>query len=69
MIHMTGMSSQIATGFVKLIIKLEVQMMSLKVHYEKNRRHCAREFTEGVKHVLGLQGYAFLEFRTVDLGR
>jgi hypothetical protein len=51
-IKMTGMALQIGTGFKELIIKFQVQVMSLEIHDEKNRGHRAGEFAKSIQNII-----------------
>jgi len=62
------MGVQIGAGFEKFVIKLQVQVMSLEVHDEKNGGNGTGKFVKSIKHVLSLSGDTFSELVAMILG-
>jgi hypothetical protein len=59
---------EVCTRFKVLVVKLQIQMMSLKIGKYPNRGYCTGKFTRIVQDIFGLKGNTLLEFVTVDPG-
>jgi len=54
--HVLGMCFQISPGLEVVIVKIQIQVMSLKVDKHQDTRDRARELAKAVQGVLGLKG-------------
>ena len=64
---MCGVSPKIRARLIEGVVKLQIQVMSLKVCNQKNRWHCAGELSKSIKDVLSLKSYTLSKFLTVYL--
>ena len=68
LLHVSGVGIQEGARLEEPVVKLQVQVMCLKVHEEEDGGHCAREFPESVEDILGLKGCTLPELLAVDRG-
>src|SRR4051794_35987364 len=65
--QMFRVGAQVGSWLEQFVVVVQVKMMRLEVHQDKDRGHRGRELAEGVIRVLRLQGYARAEVLIVYL--
>jgi hypothetical protein len=64
--HVIRVGSQVSAGFVKLVVKLEVEVMRLQIDRRNHRGYGAGEFAEAIENVLRLQRHTSFKLLAVD---
>src|SRR6266568_1983581 len=66
-LQMLSMGLQVCAGQEELIVVLQVEVMGLQVHQEKDGGHGSGELAKGIVDILRLQGHARTEWFVVQL--